>query len=201
MCWSEADILSPRPDQARTAQGRAGFAYVLLKLVVALPCEQSIVVSNNDYERKVESPAMKIEELMTKRVVTVGFDDTVETVKEIFEQAGFHHLLVVEDGELQGVVSDRDLLRALSPFIDTVVETTRDANTLTKRVHQIMSRKPITLRPDADVSEAIQLFLAHSISCIPIVDSAFSPVGIVSWRDVLKACARKVLSSDWQTAG
>jgi acetoin utilization protein AcuB len=131
---------------------------------------------------------MKVEDLMTKRVVTVGFDDTLETVKEIFEQARFHHLLVVDERKLQGVVSDRDLLRALSPFIGSVVETTRDTGTLSKRVHQIMSRKPITLRPDASVADAIQLFLAHSISCVPIVDGEFVPVGIVSWRDVLRSC-------------
>ncbi|MEM5345351.1 CBS domain-containing protein [Paraburkholderia azotifigens] len=131
---------------------------------------------------------MKVEDLMTKRVVTVGFDDTLETVKDIFEQSGFHHLLVVEDRALQGVVSDRDLLRALSPFIDSVVETQRDIGTLSRRVHQIMSRKPVTLRPDADVADAIQLFLNHPISCIPIVDGEFRPVGIVSWRDILRVC-------------
>lgn len=132
---------------------------------------------------------MKVEDVMTKRVVTVGFDDTLETVRDIFNGAGFHHLLVLEGRKLQGVVSDRDLLRALSPFIDSVVETQRDVGTLTRRVHQIMSRKPITLPPDADVAEAIRLFLAHPISCIPVVDSEFRPVGIVSWRDILKVCA------------
>lgn len=132
---------------------------------------------------------MKVADVMTKRLVTVGFDDTLETVREIFEEATFHHLLVVEDGELQGVVSDRDLLRALSPFIDSVVETQRDLGTLNKRVHQIMSRKPVTLPPDADVTEATRLFLAQPISCIPVVDGDSRPVGIVSWRDVLRAYA------------
>jgi acetoin utilization protein AcuB len=130
---------------------------------------------------------MKMADLMTTRLVTVGFDDTLETVKEIFEQTGFHHLLVVEDRKLQGVVSDRDLLRALSPFIDSVVETKRDLGTLGKRVHQIMSRKPLTLRADAEMADAIQLFLNNSISCIPIVNDEFIPVGIVSWRDLLRS--------------
>ncbi|TAM00790.1 MAG: CBS domain-containing protein [Paraburkholderia sp.] len=132
---------------------------------------------------------MKVEDLMTKRIVTVGFDDTLETVREIFKEAAIHHLLVLEDGALQGVVSDRDLLRALSPFIDSVVETRRDVGTLNKRVHQIMTRTPITLHPDAEVAEAIQLLLAHSISCIPVVDDKRRPVGIVSWRDLLKGYA------------
>lgn len=132
---------------------------------------------------------MKVEDLMTKRIVTVGFDDTLATVREIFGETGFHHLLVVEDGELQGVVSDRDLLRSLSPFVDSVVETQRDIGTLGKRVHQIMSRTPKTLRPDADLADAVQLFLTHKVSCIPIVDGDFRPVGIVSWRDVMKTYA------------
>ncbi|QGZ58233.1 CBS domain-containing protein [Paraburkholderia acidiphila] len=129
---------------------------------------------------------MQVEKFMTSRVVTVGFDDTLATVREIFAQASFHHLLVIEEGKLQGVVSDRDLLRAISPFIDSVVESERDLGTLKKRVHQIMSRKPITLRPESSLSEAVALFLANKISCIPIVDAEFRPVGIVSWRDVLR---------------
>ncbi len=123
---------------------------------------------------------------MTSRVVTVGFDDTLATVREIFAEASFHHLLVVEEGKLQGVVSDRDLLRAISPFIDSVVESARDLGTLNKRVHQIMSRKPLTLRPESSLSDAVALFLSNKISCIPIVDADFRPVGIVSWRDVLR---------------
>ncbi|SDB91743.1 CBS domain-containing protein [Paraburkholderia lycopersici] len=129
---------------------------------------------------------MQVEKFMTRRIVIVGFDDTLETVRDIFAKANFHHLLVVEDGRLQGVVSDRDLLRAVSPFIDSVVESARDLGTLNKRVHQIMSRKPLTLRPESSLSEAVALFLTNKVSCIPIVDADFRPVGIVSWRDVLR---------------
>lgn len=135
---------------------------------------------------------MKVAEIMTKRIVTIGFDDTVATVKEIFDSVKFHHLLVVEEGRLLGVVSDRDLLRAMSPFIGSVVETARDIGTLGRRVHQIATRKPVTLLPDADVADAIELLVANPISCIPIVDEEGRPVGIVSWRDVLATCAAQV---------
>ena len=84
------------------------------------------------------------------------------------------------------MVSDRDLLNALSPYIGTTVETDRDAATLNKQVHTIMSRKPTTLPADADIHEAARPLLGHRISCIPIVDAEFKPLGIVSWRDVLK---------------
>lgn len=129
---------------------------------------------------------MKVGEIMTKRVVTVTLDDRLSTVKEIFDHAKFHHLLVVEDGALCGVVSDRDLLKALSPNLGTAVESWKDAATLNKQVHQIVSRKLVTLGEEADVKEAARLFLSHNISCIPIVDAAMRPAGILSWRDILR---------------
>lgn len=130
---------------------------------------------------------VSIDSIMSKKLVTVVFDDTLATIKNIFDEAKFHHVLVVEDGKLHGVVSDRDLLRAMSPFIGSTVESARDVNTLKKRVHQIMTRKPVTLRPEAGIADAIALFLAHQVSCIPIVDEQFRPVGIVSWRDILRS--------------
>jgi acetoin utilization protein AcuB len=130
---------------------------------------------------------MLIDKIMSKPVVTVTLDDTLGKVKHIFENAKFHHLLVVEEGTLYGVISDRDLLKSISPFIGTVQETPHDKFTLNKKVHQIMSRKPITLTPLADVYEAISLFNQHNISCIPIVNEKNTPVGIISWRDILNA--------------
>lgn len=136
---------------------------------------------------------MKVKDIMSTRLVTVELDDRLHVVKKIFDSTRFHHVLAIdEDGTLYGVVSDRDLLRALSPFIGSTVETARDAATLDKPVHRIMTRKPITLPAAATVADAIEIFLAHPVSCIPIVDAHFKPVGIVSWRDVLKAFASGV---------
>jgi acetoin utilization protein AcuB len=137
-----------------------------------------------------EGMPMDLGTIMTARVVTVEMDDRLEVVKEIFDTKSFHHLLVVdEDRKLSGVVSDRDLLRAISPYVGSAAETERDLATLNKRVHQIMSRHPITLRPQSKVAEAVRLLLAHRISCIPVVDDESKPVGIVSWRDLLRSLA------------
>jgi acetoin utilization protein AcuB len=97
---------------------------------------------------------------------------------------------VVDAGKkLCGVISDRDLLRALSPYIGTASENARDTATLNKRVHQIMSRQLVTLPPEATVAEAVKVFLEHRVSCIPVVGPGFKAVGIVSWRDILKSMA------------
>lgn len=130
---------------------------------------------------------MDVGDIMSARVVTVEMDDRLDVVKQIFDTLNFHHLLVIDERKkLTGVVSDRDLLKALSPQLGSAAETTRDAATLNKRVHQIMSRKLFTLHPGAAIADAVQLFLEQRISCIPVVDEEFKAIGILSWRDVMK---------------
>ncbi|MCM2678194.1 CBS domain-containing protein [Echinimonas agarilytica] len=134
---------------------------------------------------------MSLESLMNTRVVSVTMDDTLEHVKEIFENVRFHHVLVIEDDTLCGIVSDRDLFKALSPHIGLVSETPHDRATLSKKVHQIMTRHVITLTPNDSVHDAISLFNRHMISCIPVVNAQRIPVGVVSWRDIFKALEKR----------
>ncbi|WP_100278627.1 CBS domain-containing protein [Mariprofundus aestuarium] len=130
---------------------------------------------------------MTVETIMSKSLVIVDVYDSLRKVKRIFDSSGFHHLLVVESGRLFGVISDRDLLKALSPTVGTVSETASDETTLNKRAHLIMTRNPVTLGPGARIYDAIEIFNSHDISCIPVVDDEHKPVGIISWRDILKS--------------
>jgi acetoin utilization protein AcuB len=130
---------------------------------------------------------MRVSELMSTKLITVELDDKLSVVKEIFDNMRIHHLLVVELQKVFGVVSDRDLYKALSPNIGMAIETSKDAATLNKRVHQIVSRHPIVLTGDADIEEAIKIFNTHAISCIPIVGYEMKPLGILTVRDILKA--------------
>jgi len=126
-------------------------------------------------------------ELMTSHPVTVEMDDTLTTVREIFRNRPFHHLLVVEDGKLMGVLSNGDLQRAISHRIDTPNETAHDRASLNRRVHQVMSRQPVTLAPDAELHEIVHAFGVHRFSIFPIVDEKGRLLGVLSWRDVFGA--------------
>lgn len=128
---------------------------------------------------------------MSRAPITITIDDDLALVKQIFDDGRFHHLLVIDQGLLVGVISDRDLLRVLSPGLGTAVETRQDAAILHKKAHQIMSRGLITLSPEAGVYDAISLFNLHNISCIPIIDNTNKPVGIVSWRDIMRVLELK----------
>ena len=129
---------------------------------------------------------MNVSNIMNTPVVTVEMDDELRVVKSIFDSTKFHHLLVVDAGKLCGVVSDRDLLKSLSPYVGSASETARDVATLKKKVHQVMTRKPVAVLENASIEAVLQIFVKHNFSCVPVVDTDNKPVGIVSWRDIIK---------------
>lgn len=132
---------------------------------------------------------MLVRDLMTRDVVTIRLDETVGRIREIFEQSPFHHLIVVHDGRVEGVVSDRDLLKNISPFIGkTLMEREQDTNTLKRRAHQIMSRQAVLAYETMPAREAAVILLSERVTCLPVVNEKGHLVGIVSWRDLLPHC-------------
>jgi acetoin utilization protein AcuB len=145
----------------------------------------------------IKGEMMTVKKIMTKTIVSIEMNDSLAVVKHIFDNSAFHHLLVIEAGLIAGVISDRDLLKALSPNIGKAAESVKDAATLNKKAHQIMSRNVISLLPNASIYHAISIFNQYNISCLPIVDIEGKPVGILSWRDIFKLLEvrRKLLPS------
>jgi len=139
---------------------------------------------------------MKLAQIMTRHLTTIGMDDTLAAIQAIFEKVGFHHLLVVsEDYEVAGIISDRDLLKEVSPYLNTASEQARDLSTLKKKAHQVMSRRLVYGSPGTTVKEAASLLMEHSISCLPVLDENRALVGIVTWKDILRFLLEDLSSS------
>lgn len=136
---------------------------------------------------------MKIDDLMSKDVISIHIDERIRKVQNLFNQHTFHHLLVVDDNnELVSVVSERDLLKAISPNIGLANENIKDLATLNKRVHQIMARELIYINQGATLNEAIKKFQENGVSCLPVTNKNKKPVGIITWRDILRWLYQKV---------
>ncbi len=133
------------------------------------------------------SRSSPVDSIMSRGAVTVGMDDSLATVRDLFSRHRFHHLLVLDGQRLVGVISDRDLLRALSPRLGTPSEAERDLATLNKRAHQVMSRRLATVPAMTPIATAGALMLERGVSALPVVAADGSLVGIVSWRDLLRA--------------
>jgi len=129
---------------------------------------------------------LKVCDLMTTNVVTIGMDDTLKSARSIFDRRKFHHLLVIEDGKVVGVLSDRDLLKNLSPFLGSPFsQRPQDAATLQKKAHQMMSRKLVSIGPDETISLAAERMMHERVSCLPVVDHDDKPLGIITIHDLL----------------
>ena len=124
--------------------------------------------------------------IMTSRVVTIGMDDSLKVIEGVFRRVNFPYLLVVDEGKIVGLLSDRDFFKAISPFVNTVSETERDRATLEKRVHQIMSHNPLTILKSCPIEQAARMMLERGISCLPVTHADRTVEGILTWKDLFK---------------
>lgn len=138
-----------------------------------------------------------VNDIMTQPVETITMDDSVEFIRDLFETNKYHHLVVTGDqGECVGVISDRDLLKNISPFIGKPSERTSDLTCLKRRAHQIMTRQLVAARKNTSLRAAARVMLDHGISCLPVVDSNKECIGIITIRDVVRWAVTQIDHDD-----
>jgi acetoin utilization protein AcuB len=129
---------------------------------------------------------MTVDTIVSRDVVTVRPDAALMEIRGLLDQKGFNHLLVTEeDNTLCGVISDRDVLKAISPFLDTYSEEHRDVKTLSQPASKIMQSEPITVTPETTIEEASQTLLDNRVSSLPVVEGD-ELVGIVTGKGMLE---------------
>jgi acetoin utilization protein AcuB len=129
---------------------------------------------------------MQLESLATTHVVTVAPPDSLDTAIDLMDRFGIHHLPVVENGRLAGMVSDRDLLLAVGWERSAQRRIGRRGAALAGpcRVDQIMSRGVVSLSPEAALREAAATMIERRIGAIPLMRGG-RLVGIVTKLDLL----------------
>jgi len=129
----------------------------------------------------MKRPDLQISDLMTTALITVTPNEPVTGAHAEMQVGVVRHLPVVDDRKrLVGVVSDRDILRALSA---------KPA----KRVLDIMTRDVTTVRPEAAAHTAAELMLEQKISSVLVVDDENTLVGMVTQTDYLEVARRALL--------
>lgn len=134
---------------------------------------------------------MSITSVMKADPVTVEPQTSLLDVQTLMQDRGIHHLLVVEGDDLQGVISDRDILRALSPFLNTYTEQSRDVATLACPARDFMTTDPVTVHRDVALEDAADLMLKHDISSLPVLDDDGHLCGILTSHDILRHTRRQ----------
>jgi acetoin utilization protein AcuB len=133
----------------------------------------------------------RVREIMQHRIVPIGVGERLSTVEDIMTLAGVRHMPVVHGGELVGVVSERDLLRASLSILADHRRDERRAFLHGVDITRVMSSPPVTIGPDEAVEQAALSMVDHKIGCLPVLDDG-RLLGMLTETDVLRYFAAGV---------
>lgn len=126
---------------------------------------------------------MKVIDVMTRNPLIVTPAETIGQADELMTENRIRQLPVAEGSALLGIITDRDIRSYLA---ESLLDPDARAKALGTRVSELMTSEPLTLAPDDDLQEAVELLIDEKIGGIPVVDEAEGLVGIVTYVDVLR---------------
>lgn len=109
--------------------------------------------------------------------ISVHAEMPVGNVVELLAKKNIGAVLIVENGELIGILSERDVVRSLSAHPNTTLSLTAGA---------LMTRNPITTSPDTTVEVALEIMTNGHFRHLPVMEHG-RLIGLVSIGDVVKA--------------
>lgn len=115
----------------------------------------------------------QLRDIMTSNVATVTPQEDIQTVASLMKQHNVGMIPVVENGMLQGVVTDRDL----------VLRNMADGGAQSTPVAEVMTKNPVTATPQMSVDEASRLMSENQIRRLPVVENG-QLVGVVAIGDL-----------------
>ncbi|MCJ7540470.1 MAG: CBS and ACT domain-containing protein [Desulfobacterales bacterium] len=129
---------------------------------------------------------MLVKNWMSKEIVTVDVDDSMQNAIYILQEQNIKILPVMDGGNLVGIISDRDLKKA-SPSDATTLDMHELLFLISKiKVRNLMKKPVYTAKPDDTVEEAAALLLEKKISGLPVVDENNRLVGIITRSDIFR---------------
>jgi len=114
---------------------------------------------------------------MRAEVIEVAPEDTLGEVAERMSAVNVGAVIVKDYGRLIGILTERDMLKAMAARV----------HTSEARVRQWMTEDPLTASAEMDVEEAAQIMLEHNFRHLPVLDDSGLVVGLVSLRRVVAA--------------
>jgi CBS domain-containing protein len=113
---------------------------------------------------------------MTGAIVAVAPEDTLGEAAERMAEEGVGSAVVLDGGRLIGILTERDLLRAVAGRV----------HTSEARVREWMTEDPITASEETTVDEAMRTMLEQGFRHLPVVEGSRT-IGVVSLRECMRA--------------
>jgi acetoin utilization protein AcuB len=128
-----------------------------------------------------------VKEIMSSTLITIDEYTPLSKVEEIFKNHKIHHIPVVENGELIGMISKSDFLLFQRGYMAGNPKF-EEFRLKSHAAHEIMTKKLATLKVDDRIDVALEIFKENLFHAIPIMENEIL-AGIVTTYDVIKALA------------
>lgn len=115
----------------------------------------------------------KVRDAMTKKVITVHPENTLREVQVILRENRFSGVPVMDKGQLVGIVSLEDIIKAL------------DKGYIEEKVGKWMTKNVVTIRDNVSLSQAVSEFQIHKYGRLPVMDENQKLVGIITSGDIV----------------
>lgn len=128
-------------------------------------------------------------EVMSSPVVTGRMEQPLFEVWALFAQRKVHHLPILDQADrLQGIVSDRDILRLAANTQKAIPD---------RPVQELMTRAVICASVDTEVRDLAEVMVRRAIGAIPLVNDAHQVEGIVTRTDILRTLVHRAPLDLW----
>lgn len=154
------------------------------------------LVSELYKEQELSEKVLTLGDIMSTPVTTAAPDESLRSVWTLIENHKFRHIPITnEKGEVLGIVSDRDLLKAGSPFLPKRPHSSKPIHE--ERVKTIMRSNLLTATADCSVREGSAVFFNENVGSLLITEQISQLIGIVTRSDVLRALNRLLPLERW----
>lgn len=128
---------------------------------------------------------LQVGELMTPAPITITSSHSLKTALDLLAKHNIRELPVVENGQLIGIVTDRDLRQVAPSYPLFRDEEEIRSYTENMKVASAMTPDPLVVAPDSSVVDAAKLIRTYRVNSLPVVKEK-ELVGIISVSDLLK---------------
>ena len=127
-----------------------------------------------------------VRDYMAADPTTLGPDDPLLRAVLIVRSLSIRHIPVVKDGELVGLITDRDLARASPSILGRTTPEEYNQVFQQNTIQRVMIKNPTTINADALLGDAVRMMHENKWGSIPVVDENSKLVGILTLTDVLR---------------
>jgi len=131
--------------------------------------------------------SMRVRDLMSSEVATLRRNDKLSIADDVMRLGRIRHLPVVDDdGKVVGLLSQRDLFRGALATALGYGERGQQKLMELLLVKEVMTSDVITVTGETPITEAARTMVNRKLGCLPVVDAAGAPVGIITESDFVR---------------